>query len=132
VCKRYLTERDDAVACRWLAVTTGFANPPFRLFGRAIARAHHEASVSPQLVVCLLGPAGCSQRWYHADARYGTVLVPTRRLTYLKPDGQATVGAMADTAAYVFGRGWWNDVQAAAAGKFRVEALEVPDAANQG
>jgi phage N-6-adenine-methyltransferase len=129
VCKRYLTVRDDALTCPWPVVGAAFANPPFKLFGRAIEKAFAEATSArqPDIVVCLLGPSGCSQRWFHTYARRGTVLKPTRRLAYLKPDGKTTAGAMADTAAYIFGRGWWNDVKACAAGRFRVETLEVPD-----
>jgi hypothetical protein len=111
-------------------VGAAYANPPFKLFGHAIERAFLEAASARQtdLVVCLIGPAGCSQRWYHTYARRGTVLVPTRQLVFLRPDGQPTAGVMADTAVYVFGRRWWNDLQDCAAGKFRVETLEVPDA----
>jgi phage N-6-adenine-methyltransferase len=109
LCKNFFTVDDDALTQRWGRRT--FCNPGFARFGRWIAKGLEEASASPMgKTVVLVGPTGCSQRWFHAYAQCGTVFVPDRRISFWdSTTGEPTPGADRDTMIYVFGDGWWND-----------------------
>jgi len=128
LCRRYYTERDNGLERPWFDAT--FANPPFKLMGKAMAKAFYEAD-DRGVRSAVIGPTGCSQRWFHEIAVCGTILVPDHRLVYLNPDGATTAGAMADTAIYVFGQAWSRAVGDLLIDEFRVRALNVPDAPGQ-
>ena len=80
-----------------------FANPPFRLLGQVVGKAVAEWRGRRRVRTVLLGPVGCSQRWLHELWPWSTVYWPDKRITYLDPQGRATLGAMQDSAVYVIG-----------------------------
>ena len=128
ICRRFYDVQKNGLAHPWRWTT--FCNSPFKLVKRAIAKAPEDAQ-NYDVVVVLIGPAGCSQRWFHEHALHGTILVPTHRLIFLNDDLTPSTGAMADNAVYIFGGPWWNTRGNIANGKFDVHALEVPDGAEQ-
>jgi phage N-6-adenine-methyltransferase len=102
LCKRYYTEQgDDGLIAPWLDRT--FANPPFSIFDRAMCKAvtsnlaHGHRSV-------LIGPVACSQRWFHDwVVPNGHILVPNKRINFLRPDGTPTKSADRDTMIFLVG-----------------------------
>lgn len=107
LCKKFLTEADNGLAKPWIDGT--FCNPPFKRFGLWLAKALLEAR-ERKIVVCVIGPMGGAQTWFHGVAKCGTILVPNSRLVfYDSVTGKPTAGADRDSAIYVFGPGWWNE-----------------------
>lgn len=96
----------DGLAQPWVEMT--FCNPPFADFGTWITKAYVEAK-EQNINVCVLGPVGCSQRWFHRIAKKGTVLVPTKRINYYSSiTNKPTSGADRDSHIFLFGPKWWN------------------------
>jgi phage N-6-adenine-methyltransferase len=104
MCACYYTKDESGLDHPWSAPT--FVNPPFRRFGDWIRKAYIEASLRA-VPVAVVGPTGCSQRWFHEEARRATILVPDRRVSFLMSDGTPTRGADRDTMVYLFGPGLW-------------------------
>lgn len=107
LCARFYTVRDDGTRAPWLDVT--FANPPFAIIAQAVEHAVAEAERERARSI-VLGPVGCSQRWYREFAIRGTIYVPDRRISYDLPDGRPTdphesdqPGADRDTIVMGFG-----------------------------
>lgn len=108
LCRRFYDERQDGLSQPWRWPT--FCNPPHKHFGRWVAWGHRQAT-EHKVPVCLVGPAGCSQAWFHAHATYGTTFVPDQRLVFFDSQtGKPTHGARQDYGIYVFGPGFWNKV----------------------
>lgn len=106
LCKRFYTEETNGLNQRWLDPT--FCNPGFANFGTWIMKAVKEAR-QHQLVACLIGPKGCSQKWYHDYAKQGTIYAPDQRLVFFdSKTGKPTPGAREDSMIYVLGPGFWN------------------------
>jgi len=78
-----------------------FANPPFKLMDRVVGKALVEAVDYGRARSVLVGPAGCSQRWFRALGPRAHVWLPDRRLVFLDRDGRPTRGAMQDSAVYI-------------------------------
>ena len=128
LCERYFTQQDDGTKQPWARRT--FANPPFAIVGQTIMHAVQQG-FERNVMSVVLGPTGCSQRWFQEFAIRGTVFVPDRRISYDMPDGTPTdpsksdaPGADRDTMVYVFGGDYWN--QEWRRGVFRVLKLELP------
>jgi hypothetical protein len=91
----------DALAQAWRWHT--FCNHPwkqtYRVFPYALAQARAHGKL-----VCVVGPTGCSQRWFHEEVRRcATVLAPNQRIVFYASDGSGpTGGADRDTMVYVF------------------------------
>jgi len=107
LCKRYFTEADNALSLVWDA-PAAFCNPPFRRFYDWIEHGMKQAERGNAKTVCLVGPVGCSQSWFHEVAIQGTILAPDRRISFLLPDGTPTHQADRDTMIYLFGERWRN------------------------
>lgn len=101
LCAKWYGEADDGLVQTWKDAT--FANPPFRLMGQVVRKAVAEWRGRRRVRTVLLGPVGCSQRWLHELWPWATVYWPDKRITYLDPQGRATLGAMQDSAVYVIG-----------------------------
>jgi len=119
LCPRYIGASDDGCRQRWEDVT--FANPPFALMGDAVEQAVRESRHGVRSVV--IGPAGCSQRWYHEHAIRGTIYVPDRRVNYDLPDGTPTHGADRDSIVIAFGGAHANSAGNVRRGVFAVKRL---------
>ena len=98
LCERYYSELDDGLARPWVDRT--FCNPPFKLMARVVDKAIAELQVNG-VRSALVGPAGCSQVWFHRLWPHATVYLPDRRLVFLDRDGRPTRGAMQDSAVYI-------------------------------
>lgn len=106
VARRFYDEAKNGLAQPWVDGT--FCNPPFKRFGEWITKAYEEAAAK-DVEVCVVGPVGCSQAWFHQYAQLGTVLAPDERISfYDSATGQPTRGADRDTNIYLFGERWWN------------------------
>lgn len=120
VCRRFYDAAKNGLAQPWVDGT--FCNPPFKRFGEWIEKAYNEAT-RRQIEVCVIGPVGASQTWFHALAAKGTVLAPDERISYFdSATGAPTRGADRDTHVFLFGPRWWNKQQATS---FRVLPLAV-------
>lgn len=120
VCRSFYDIEQNGLAQRW--VDGSFCNPPFKRFGEWIAKAYQEA-YDRGVEVCVVGPVGCSQSWFHTYAKLGTVLSPDERISFFDSATNApTRGADRDTNIYLFGPRWWNPAED---GSFRVLPLEV-------
>ena len=97
LCATYYDAAANGLVQPWVDPT--FANPPFKLMTEVVKKAIYEIKHGCRSV--LIGPAGCSQAWFHALWPHAVIYWPTRRLVYLDLAGQATGGAMQDTAVYV-------------------------------
>ena len=99
LCTNYYDVAANGLVQPWLDAT--FANPPFNLMAKVVDKALTEAADRHQTSV-LIGPAGCSQQWFHRLIKFAgtTVYFPDRRLQFLQPDGTPTRNAMADAAVY--------------------------------
>lgn len=107
LCKRFITEQQNALMTEW-GPGPAFGNPPFKMMGAAICRAVLQAKKHDMLTV-ILGPTGCSQTWFHNYAKHGTIWVPNQRIVfYDSVTGKPTPGADRDTMVYIFGPGYWN------------------------
>lgn len=89
----------DGLTAPWSDWT--FANPPFKLMGRVVAKAIFEAVDLGRARSVLVGPAGCSQRWFSVLWPHAHVWLPDERLVYLDRAGAPTRSAMQDSAIYV-------------------------------
>lgn len=78
-----------------------FANPPFKLMGRVVDKALVEVVSFGRARSVIVGPAGCSQRWFGALWPHAHVWLPDQRLVFLDRAGEPTRGAMQDSAVYV-------------------------------
>ena len=101
LCKRYFDEAVDAFTQQWKWHT--FCNHPWKQTYRVIPYALEQA-LKWEKVVCVVGPTGCSQKWFHEEVRkYATVLAPDQRIVFFASDGSGpTHGADRDTMVYVF------------------------------
>lgn len=121
MCKRFFTEKDDGLTKKWAART--FINPGYAQFGKWIAEAVRQARDN-DITVCLIGPKGCSQRWFHEYAKQGTIYAPDRRIVFFHhTTGKPTAGAREDSMIYVVGSGFWNPVTKP--GQFEYRAFSV-------
>lgn len=105
LCRVYYSEGNSGLVGPWIEPT--FANPPFKIMAAAVAKAISEATTRG-VRSALIGPAGCSQAWFHRLLERAAIYLPNRRLVYLTPDGKATAGARQDTAVYIID-GQWRD-----------------------
>jgi DNA (cytosine-5)-methyltransferase 1 len=102
ICRRFISLEQNALRSLWgHPGDIVFCNPPFKHFGQWIAKGY-TMSISDR-VVCMIGPVGCSQTWFHKYAKRGTILVPTRRICYLDTQGCKTRGGDRDSMIYIFG-----------------------------
>ncbi len=101
MCEWRYTKDRSGLANAWSSGWS-WCNPPFSEFTKWIAWAWTEWAKHGRSSV-LLGPAGCSQSWFHEHAKGGTVYVPDCRINYLMPDGKPTTAADRDTMIYAFG-----------------------------
>lgn len=107
VVRRFYDEAKNGLAQPWVDGT--FNNPPFKRFGDWIEKAYTEAA-EKNIEVCVVGPVGASQSWFHEYAKLGTVLAPDERISfYDSATGLPTRGADRDTNIYLFGPRWWNE-----------------------
>jgi phage N-6-adenine-methyltransferase len=97
LCTRYYDAETNGLRQPWHDAT--FANPPFKLMAQAVAKAMCERERGVRSV--LVGPSGCSQRWFHGLLTWATVYLPDQRIAYLSRDGTTTLSPMQDTAVYV-------------------------------
>jgi hypothetical protein len=88
----------DGLTAPWADWT--FANPPFKLMARVVGKVLDELR-DRQVRTVLIGPAGCSQAWFHALWPWAAIHLPTSRLNFLDRAGQPTHQAMKDNAVYV-------------------------------
>jgi len=125
LCKRFYDEHADGLKQPWRDPT--FCNPPFLHFGDWIRKGYEEALArvgEDDKVVCLIGPCGSSQTWFHRYARAGTIYVPDQRLVFFDSQtGEPTHGADRDSMIYVLGPGFWN--KRYKDGRFLVKPLAV-------
>jgi phage N-6-adenine-methyltransferase len=106
LCKRFFTEKEDGLLQHWDEDT--FCNPPYKYFRNWIEKAYHEAN-EREIITCLIGPKGCSQRWYHDYAKRGSIYAPDDRLVFNDSvTGEPTGGAREDSMIYILGPGWMN------------------------
>lgn len=106
LCRLFYDETKNGLALPWKNPT--FNNPPFRYFGDWAQKAYLEAA-EKSILVCQIGPVGCSQSWFQEFARKGTVLVPDERISFFdSATGMPTRGADRDSHIFVYGPGWWN------------------------
>lgn len=106
LCKRFYTEKENGLARPWVDGT--WCNPGFRIFGAWIRHAVEETNRTGG-VMCLIGPKGCSQSWFHGYARLGTVYVPDQRISFNHPEtGEPTGKAREDVMVYVIGGQFTN------------------------
>ena len=98
LCSVYCDEEADGLLMPWLNPT--FCNPPFSLMAQVVDKALVECERG--VTVGLIGPSGCSQRWFHKLIKKALVYFPDKRLQFLGPDGEAKKGAMQDSAVYIF------------------------------
>jgi phage N-6-adenine-methyltransferase len=129
LCDNFYTEKDNGLIINWSYAT--FCNPPFRNFKDWIAHAWVEWNLYDKSS-CLIGPTGCSQKWFHKYAKQGQILVPDKRISFDTPEGKPTGvsechnglsnkdckeackcvnGADRDTMFYLFGYGRNPDIE---------------------
>lgn len=97
LCPRYYDEAADGLTQPWAKNT--FCNAPFGLMAKAVGKAILEAE-ERQVETMIIGPAGCSQQWFHKLLGYADVYLPTQRLQFNNSDGTPSKRAMQDTALY--------------------------------
>lgn len=119
LCDNFYTAHDDGCVRDWVDVT--FANPEFNDMARSLEQAARQGSLGRRS--CVIGPVGCSQRWYHQFAIQGTIFIPDCRINFDMPDGAPTNCADRDTIVMVFGKQWVNSE--AGNGIFRVQRLGI-------
>lgn len=122
VCKLYINEVSNGLVQPWVDPT--FCNPGFAHFGSWIRKGYQEAK-DREIVVVMLGPTGCSQKWFHEVATKGRIYAPDHRINFDDAlTGEPTRGADRDTMIYTFGPGFWNR----GGGGFDISPLRVRDA----
>jgi hypothetical protein len=109
LCPNYLTKKKNGHVVPWVDGT--FANPEFNEMLLAVRKAVAEGLEGN--CSCVLGPVGCSQKWYREWAIRGTIWVPDCRINFDDPAGRPTgaghkePGADRDTIVMTFGPGHW-------------------------
>lgn len=119
LCDAFLTKEQNAFTQPWLNQT--FANPEFEDMSLPLGKALEEAKRG--ITTVIVSPVGCSQRWYHEQARLGTIFVPDCRINFDLPDGTPTTSADRDTIVIAIGGQWRNPSKQAEF--FKVRALSV-------
>jgi phage N-6-adenine-methyltransferase len=99
LCHRYYSATDNGLVQPWEDAT--FANPPFEMMGAVIDKALDEQR-NRGIRSAVVGPAGCSQRWFHKLLPYATAWCPSTRINYLDREGAPTHRARTDTMLYTF------------------------------
>ncbi|GAF81494.1 unnamed protein product [marine sediment metagenome] len=103
LCKRYHDGvRSDGLSNSWMDRT--FCNPPFSHAGDWVEKAWGERTAMCRSVLLL--PVGCSQAWFHdwvLRSKTAHILYPTKRISFLLPDGTPTKNADRDTMIVTFG-----------------------------
>ncbi len=89
LCKKYATKtskKGDGLTRPWIHET--FANPPFSLCEKVVAKACLEAWKN-KIKSTLILPVGCSQIWFHKYIlnACATIYLPDTRIWFLNPDG---------------------------------------------
>ena len=124
ICKRYYTEADDGLKQPWKYGPV-WVNPPFKHMGWWVEKAYEEAE-KHGTVVCLVGPVGATQNWYHDYVRFGTIYVPNERIVYYDSQtGEPTLGADRDSCIYVFGPGFWTSGKVFKCIPFNIDGLVI-------
>jgi hypothetical protein len=94
MCSVYCDVEANGLVLPWIDPT--FCNPPFSLMTAVVDKA-----IAEKIRVGLIGPAGCSQKWFQKLLRHAVVYFPDKRLQFHEPDGSLKKGAMSDTAVYI-------------------------------
>jgi phage N-6-adenine-methyltransferase len=117
MCAKFYAAADDGNVQPWLDAT--FANPEFEDMDFPMQQAVAQAKRG--VLSVMLGPVGCTQKWFHDFAIKGTIFNPDCRISYDLPDGTPTNGADRDTQVFAFGKEWTNKSQQGDV--FRVRSL---------
>lgn len=96
LCVNYLDVSVDGLRQPWVDPT--FVNPPFKLLRQVVVKAIQESRRGVRSV--LIGPAGCSQGWFHSLWPHAVILFPDERVNFLDREGRPTKAAMQDAAVY--------------------------------
>lgn len=110
VCKRFYTPSENGLVQPWASRT--FCNPGFASIRLWIRRALEQWD-EYRSTSCVVGPTGCSQRWFHHGAIEGTIYVPNMRISFCDPvtgapHMEGEEGADRDTMIYAFGSEFTN------------------------
>jgi phage N-6-adenine-methyltransferase len=107
VANSFLTKEDNGLTSPWTMNGWTFCNPTFENFDQWVEKAIDHLTRHDGCSV-LIGPVGCSQNWFKAAAPVADTHCPSKRISYLLPDGTPTTGADRDTHIFIFApeAGW--------------------------